>query len=363
MTGKNWEVGSTWYSSCNIDKEALSQDCDFSHITAEHITYLSTCRSAISLILEKEATGKRALVPSFTCHSVVAPFISNGCEVRSYPIKKNLEIDIEGFKSLVEEFKPDIILVHGYFGFNTLRSVQDYLDELKKEGVIIIEDVTQTMFSSFAHINASYHVGSIRKWLPIPDGAFLSKIKITNLVEDKEVVKAHIDAMQAKYEYIAHGRGKKEEIMPLFANAKAILNSRESVRAMSVHSHKYLSELSIGEFSKTRQSNYNRLAERLTRHSDIELILNECSKETVPFMLPVYICKNRMEFQKFMARHNVYPTIIWTCPEELAATLPDTSQAIYDEIICFYVDQRYDTTDMDKVADIIDSYYIHENEK
>lgn len=321
------------------------------------ITFLSTCRSAISIILSKIGAGKRALVPSFTCHSVISPFIKSGYEVQGYPLEGNLEIDVDGLSALVDNFNPDVILIHGYFGFDTVSKASEYLALCRERGIIVIEDMTQTLFSRFRHLDADYSIGSIRKWMPIPDGAFLSGLEIRELTEDTMLSKLKIEAMQGKYDYIFRGLGQKEDFMSEFSRAESMLDSRTEPYAISRFTLSALSTLDSRGFGDCRRCNYNCLVERLAIHPELSIIFPNASLNDVPFLLPLYMGEQRKDFQSYMARHNVYPTIIWTCPDELENKINPAMRQIYDRVLCFHVDQRYDEDDMNKVADIIDSYF------
>lgn len=354
----NWEVGSTWYVG-NFDSEIMSGKLTNTFENENKITFLSTCRSAISLILShiKVSSARRALVPSFTCHSVISPFTAAGYEVQCYPLTENLEIDLDGFSALVDNFHPDVILIHGYFGFDTVSKASEYLACCRERGIIVIEDMTQTMFSRFKHLEADYSIGSIRKWMPVPDGAFLCGLEIKGLREDTELTKEKISAMQAKHDYIFHGIGKKEEFIPKFSRAEHMLDSRTKPYAISRFTLSSLNSLDTREFSDSRRNNFNYLATRLSSHPELSVIFPNASCEDVPFLLPFYIREKRKDFQAYMAKHNVYPTIIWSCPEELINITDSVTQNIYARILCFHIDQRYNRNDMKKVADIIDSYF------
>ena len=167
--------------------------------------------------------------------------------------------------------------------------------------------------------------------------------------------------MDAKRDYILKNCGFKSEFMPLFSEAENILDSRDSMYAMSRYSTRYLSSLDLKKFSATRRENYLALSSRLKKHKEITVIFPELSAGVIPFLLPVYAPANRSDFQKFMAKHNVFPTIIWKCPEELIDSLDPKTRKIYDSIICFHIDQRYDKSDMEKVADIVDAYFQQNN--
>ncbi|MCM1142818.1 MAG: hypothetical protein NC453_29980 [Muribaculum sp.] len=356
MNCKNWEVGSTWYvrPTMPIYDESIDKQID---AQCRGTTFLSTCRSAIREILTTDRDVKRAFVPAFTCHSVIAPFNAMGIEVIPYPLKKDLSIDWNGLLDLAEKFSPEVILIHGYFGFNTTEGWYNPIGVLSRKSITVIEDLTQTMFSNYGFIASHFKVGSIRKWLPVPDGAFLKGLKIQNLTEDKELSDTKWEALLAKGEYIFAGKGEKSEFMPKFPEAESLLDSRNQAHSMSKLTYALIGRTDFDNLKSIRQSNYAHLVERLATHPQIKIIRPHLDDSEVPFLLPVYIEQNRSAFQKFMAEHNVFPTIIWKCPEELSGRINQDTNYIYDNILCFHVDQRYDATDMERVGDIVDLYF------
>lgn len=356
MNCKNWEVGSTWYVRPTMP--VYSEDID-KRIDAQHLdtTFLSTCRSAISEVLNTVKDVNRVFVPAFTCHSVISPFDAMGIEVLPYPVKKDLSIDWDGLLDLTEKFSPDVILIHGYFGFNTTKGWYNPIGILSRKGITIIEDLTQTMFSTYGFVESHFKVGSIRKWLPVPDGAFLNGLKIQDLTEDKELSDAKWKALLAKGEYIFADKGAKSEFMPKFSDAENLLDSRDQTHSMSKLTYALIGQTDFGYLKTIRQTNYAHLVERLAKHPEVKIIRHQLEESEIPFLLPVYIEQNRGEFQKFMAEHNVFPTIIWKCPEEFNGRINQDANYIYDHILCFHVDQRYDAADMEKVGDIVDLYF------
>lgn len=356
MKCTNWEVGSTWFAA---EPAADYHESEYNPLDryVTHGSYLSTCRSAIDCVLKNAGLTGTALIPAFTCHSVVQPFIDNGLNVVPYPINSNLTINLDTLRLLVEEHNPSAILVHGYFGLDTTSDARSLFEEFHGKGICIIEDMTQNMFSSFERIRSDYSLGSIRKWLPSPDGAFVSNIIVNGLRCDNELENAYLSAMLAKREYIVNGKGIKSEIMPLFGTAEGLLDSRTQPHAISNSTLQLLKQTNWTDFKQTRINNYNQLAKRLSRHSALKVIVKEASDREVPFMLPLLITQGRSEFQQYMAKHNVFPTVIWKCPDEFSQSIDPASKMIYDSILCFYIDQRYNSDDMAKVTDIVDSYF------
>lgn len=362
MNCKNWEVGSTWYVK---PVELIIRDGIDKCVNSRYpnITFFSTCRSAICEILSECADIKRALVPAFTCHSVIEPFLRYGVDIHAYQINTNLTIDQDDFLKLVNAFDPQIILIHGYFGIDTTKDDNGIIKKLMQKGIIIVEDTTQTMFSDYTHIPSTYKLGSLRKWFPIPDGAFITNISKVELAEDKELSEAKWNAMVLKGKYIFEGIGRKDEFMPLFKNAESLLDSRKHTAGMSKVSYALFSRYDISEIKQMRRANYQILSKRLKKHPEIKLIKEDLDCNETPFLLPVYIETIRGEFQDFLASHNVYPTIIWSVPHELHGKLNEDTKYIYDNILCFHIDQRYEQEDMDKVADIVDLYFKNKHEE
>lgn len=351
----NWEVGSTWYTypSLPIYPDNIS---GISNARYPDYTLLSTCRSAIGLVLNKLKDVRRAIVPSFTCHSVIEPFIERGISVKGFPIGHNLMVDWAQLISLAEEFKPQMVLIHGYFGFDTTADSYRYIAELKRKGIIIVEDRTQTMFSNFNHIYSDFRLGSIRKWMPIPDGAYLRGLGKEIFEEDTELSDAKWKAMTAKGECIYNGTGEKNVFTSYFKEAEELLDSRKKPYAMAKLSLALASRIKYPEFTTSRRENYKYLASHLNTLDWMTVIFPELPDNVVPFMLPVFVPEQRGGFQKYMAQHNVYPTIIWKCPEEFEGHIDTASRSIYDKILCFHIDQRYDLDDMRQVAGIASKF-------
>lgn len=141
---------------------------------AKDTHFLSTCRSAIAWILSKEISPKnrRVLLPGFTCHSVLEPCEKEGYEVYPYPVTSQLTVNWKEFLEVVNVVEPGVVILHAYFGFDTLGDCDAVIDSLQQRGIVVIEDRTQCVFSNFT-TRADFVVGSIRKWLPVPDGAFI----------------------------------------------------------------------------------------------------------------------------------------------------------------------------------------------
>lgn len=356
------EIGSTFFLPPKkidlLKKKSLKRP----NILNVDESYVSTCRSAIGLCLETLSVSRKvALLPAFTCESVIEPFIKSGYEVFPYSIGLNLNIIWDKFVKEIEEVKPSVVLTHPYFGFNTTEELREHVQELiLKRNIIFIEDMTQSMFSNFKPLPSSFHVGSIRKWMPIPDGAFTTA-PFLGKDEDKELVEAKMKALTEKGDYILNGKGKKEDYRNDFVKAEHILDSRKIAYSMSSVSRKIFSETDIQEIIKTRRINYAYLLNHIKNDSillkEVDIICEELSGDICPFHFPVFVKERRNTLQLFLAKNNIYATIIWKCPTEFEKKINKDDKYVYDHILCFHVDQRYNTDDMKRIVTTLHYFY------
>lgn len=348
-----YEIGSYFYFS----QEELDGNTQCLNPLNPEYTYLSTCRSAINEILSKTKNEKKiALLPAFTCHAVVEPFVKNGYDVVPYPINRDFLTSADEFLDVINKVEPDVVLIHDYFGFDSNKGLRDSgaIQSIEDKGTTVIIDQTQSMFSEYPQLQGNYVVGSIRKWLGVPDGAF-TNIKIDNLEEDSELIGAKCSAMNYKYAYLHKAEGEKENVLPLYKKAENILDAREQPYAMSEISKKLFQRMDLDQICRKRIDNYNSLSQGicLSEHIVIPHLLSEGE---IPFYFPIYVRKRRSDFQTYLAKHKVYATVIWGCPEEFENLIDYRAKDIYREILCIPCDQRYNSEDMEYICDLINTY-------
>lgn len=322
--------------------------------------YLSTCRSAIDLVLnECLDKNKVALLPGFTCHAVVEPFIKKGYEVIPYSITSDLKINIDDLEDKIENFQPSVILFHDYFGFDTNGCLRKsgFFNKVKKSGIKIINDQTQSMFSSYTRLVGDYYLGSIRKWMGIPDGAYLlGASKEYSIVYDEELEQAKVSAMIYKHDFLFKGEGTKEELLTKFRKAEVVLDSREKPYAISNITKALMNHYDIDELKWKRKINGQVLLESILKNDYLTSPFKNVKAEEVPFYIPIFVGKNRKAFQGYLAQNNVFATVIWGCPEEFVDRINDETQMIYDEILCIPCDQRYSVEDMKYICKLLNDY-------
>ena len=353
------EIGSAF---CTMESNKDENDCNPNiPINAfQNIAYYSSCRDAIREVLEieKKSSGV-AIVPPFTCHAVLQPFIEKGMDVLPYYIDKNLKICTKKTLELVEQVKPVCFLYHPYFGFEE-KEMTAIISKLKETGCLVIEDKTQTMFSNYTNAEPDYIVGSLRKWVEIPDGGFLSSQSL-NVQEARDsfdaLVELALSAMKMKCNYLINNIGDSSTYRNLFTQYEELLDNNENIYRMSRYAKNTLQNYKWEDFRNRRRDNYNALLDGLNTIKEIEIIYKSIDEETVPFMFPIYIWNGRKDLQSYLAANKIYATAIWACPEILEKRVSEEVHSIYDHILCLAIDQRYTEEDMKRVVLCIKDYY------
>lgn len=141
----------------------------------KQVRYYSLCREALLEIARHYKTNdKRVIIPAYTCQTVIDPFVQEGWECEYYDVSLDLRIKTESLISLSESFKPSICIVHPFYGADfTSEELQAIAHIKERIGCLMVEDITQCIFTTVQHDVFDVIVGSYRKWYSIPDGGFL----------------------------------------------------------------------------------------------------------------------------------------------------------------------------------------------
>lgn len=318
--------------------------------------YLSTGRSCIREILcELDITEKRAIVPAFTCESVIEPFIEAGYAIQPYSVNENLTINLRKLEKQISDFKPTVILFHRYFGFDTCKGIEKYIAQ---PGIITIEDETQFMFSEPRQTWADYQIGSIRKWGAFPDGAYL---KSTHQVieqpknEDTDFIDLEEKAMTMKQAFL-NKESTVTSYLQVFNEGRKYIDAQKNTFSISGRTNHALEALDVTGFINAHRSNAKILIDGLQGYSWFECVFKEVPEGITPFMIPILVHEGRKKFQSYLATQKIFATIIWGCPEVIQNQIGKTDKTIYDEILCIPCDHRYDGTDMIRILNAIKLY-------
>lgn len=318
--------------------------------------FTTSGRGAISqVLLDIAQQEKKALLPAFTCDSVIAPFLAHGYTVSFLDIPCDFRIGTKCFVEAVEKAAPTVILLHNYFGFDTFGRVTEQIAQLRKQGAVVIEDTTQSLYSTFGRLEADYQVGSFRKWAGLPDGGFALKKKGKFLKKpeqyDKQLEEARVAAMQAKFNYLFDGVGEKTAFLSLYTKAEKILEEQNAVYLMSKRAMAEQANLDINALKHRRRENFSYLMHNCTESSIIPAF-RELPDDAVPLYFPIFCHADRAQVQTKLRDKDIYAPIIWPKSSHVSIIEKNTEE-LYNKLLCLPCDQRYSLDDMKRITDCL----------
>lgn len=361
------EMGSNfWYNPENI-KGNTNITPEIYGIKGSDFLWLYSGRSsicfALKTILERNPElNKKALLPPYTCHTVFNPFYEYGFEVESYEIDKNFITSKEVLLKRVDEVKPSVVLLQRYFGFETLTSPKELVEELHNRGIIVIEDCTQTLFSNLETLDVDFYVASVRKYFGTPDGGFvvckegsLNKSDILDINVERS--NKYNEASKLKENYMNTFSGDKSIYYSMFGEAEEMLDVDKVFRKISQTSLMIQSQNDPEFIRKTRIRNYKLLYSELKACRGMRIILPEPSEDEAPLYFPIYVENDRKALQAHLRNSSIYAPIVWPRPDTLPSYLGEVADDFYNHVICLIIDQRYDEDDIRREAYRVNQYF------
>lgn len=322
----------------------------------------STGRTALKYILSFLKPTHPILLPSYMCVSICQPFNELGIPFQFYRIKKDLSIDIEFLLNMLNQKKYSALLFINYFGstqnHNQLRTIKKLYNKL-----VFIEDCTHSTFIPHLLEVSEYWgdivFGSLRKTLPVSDGAFIFKtksypIKQTKIADDGfSLLKNHGKQLRKLFINGLDNNTIENIYIDLLNIAEARISDKIPDTGISKIANKIINKLNLNRVFQTRQINYNYLFDKLNNDKQIQNVgycINKINKSEMPYMLPFYVVnKKRNKIRELMRNKGVFVSIIWSKIPEISVDDYIDTHNLGMNILCFPIDQRYNLEDMNNV--------------
>ena len=355
------EIGSNFWICPNEGKggKPLGTPFRFGYQGSDYV-WLSTGRSATRLVLQtieerNPKCKKVALLPPFTCHTVFEPFMDFDYEIHTLPLNPDLSINADDIVSCQEQYDAGIVLVHRYYGFDTLPGFNHAVLSLQKKGVIVIEDCTQCLYSSFSISEADYVVASIRKWCGVPDGGFaICKEGVFThkpTQEDSIMVETKRIASELKYQFLIEGKGDKPSFKAKYREGEALLDNQDGYYAIGQLSASIQAELNVEQLKRKRRENYRILLESIQNVNGVKVVFSSLPDDVVPLYFPLFV-DDREAIQDLLADNDIYAPVVWP-KEDNCPPIGEIANSVYRKILCMPIDQRYDVDDMRRIIEVI----------
>lgn len=300
------------------------------------VQYAQTGRqvlAALADILEHEGRDT-LLVPAYLCESMLVSFAPERWTFRPYEVTERLEIVPDDLVRIAEDCDPKrtAALTIAYFGAEPSVAHIEAVRELQLQGFRVIEDETHRVLGALTPLG-DYGFASLRKVLPVADGAYLRGVKSNLTLRDR----AHRgwEAMDLKR------AGELTQARVVFAEATDSLESNEDLSAVraSARTMRTIQELDYGYMRSQRRMNAQALQRSLFQNDRARLI----SAAEVPSHVVIQV-DDAMWTQSELAKRGIFCPIHWPKPARMG------SVPWHKGLLSLPIDHRYDAADMDRVG-------------
>jgi hypothetical protein len=346
-----WEVGSEfhWDPAALLSGEPPADAPGW--LPAPHALF-ATASGALCGLLRQLAPRGRLHAPSFFCMGV-AEALAARVPVAWY---RHLP-DGNGpqFESLRAQ-PGDVVLAQNLFG----RDARPPWDAwaAAHPAVTVVEDHTHDPFGGWAKASsAAYCVASLRKTLPIPDGALLWSPRGLDLPAPSygESVGAELKlaAMILKAAWLGGRAGSKPAFRALqLAGERALLGSAASATSLT---RAVLPLLDVRRLRSASTRNARELIAALPAQTDAWRVLGRVRADTAPFQVQL-LCTSEATRDALLTHLRmswIYAPVHWRQPRTQFWSGDDAAAECASRILTIPVDHRYEAADVRRVGDVL----------
>lgn len=347
---EHWEVGSEfdWSNDATILTGAGT-------LLPETYELFSTGRSVLLSIQHLLNSNQRRLrlhLPSFFCMDVA--------------VDLKTVFDLYWYQDLPTEQAPnfnslhplpgDLVLAVNFFGVRAGKVWQDWLRQ--HNDIILIEDHTHDPFSPWAQQStASYAMASLRKTLPIPDGAIIWSPQNMPLPQPSTAISSGADqklaAMLLKRAYLKGANISKDAYRLLQIQGEQYLSTETNCTA-SIFTSNILNCLNISELRQKREANIQQFIQLCLAktHSNWKPLFTTWPSGAVPFN-SILLFKNikiRENLRKFLIHQNIFATVHWQQPFREFTSSDPAAINLSNHILTIPTDHRYSCNDIARIT-------------
>lgn len=300
---------------------------------------LANARSGIYIVIE-ELRPTRVWMPSYLCGAMLEAVRTTPVEF--YPVDRNLSI--ANLNGIAER---DLVIVIDYFGFPASTQL---IDDVKSRGAWVLEDACQALLTRGVGQHSDFVLFSPRKFLSVPDGGILTSRGGSSL-NDVHLEAAPPDWVLKAFEAVLLRRefdlyGGERRWFRLFQQIEqqcpvGYFEMSGVAKMLLFHAFDYAA------IAQRRRENYLRLKQHLAGIA----LFPDLPPDVVPLGFPIRLeARDRVREALFAAQ--IYPPIHWPVADIVPEQFAESHQ-LNREMMTLPCDQRYDSSDMDRMAEII----------
>lgn len=346
----------------------------FKHFDYSDLAHTMSGRCALlHIIYDIQALNKdkrlSVYFPSYTCETVLAPFVRANFHIRFYEIDEHFRPHFEN-----RYLTSDVLFLTGYYGFDSYENY--YLDGEAKHGIQllanlakdnhsrIILDLTHSLFSANPiPCDWDYALASLRKWISIPAGGLAFKnqgnFQIPLAAEDK----SHLEqrSLALRLASLAYDREDKDlygAADSIFWKAEYALRDSFNNNASDQNSVMILESTDFNAIITKRRENYSYLLEHLPRSRSTEdsllwQIAFPVLKQTACPSHFTILTDYQQELKDFFEAKKIHTKIFWPSLPGLAPEYQKSAERITQRVLSLPCDQYCSPEDMERIVHIL----------
>lgn len=317
--------------------------------------YLVNARAGLSLVLKALKEYDEIYIPNFLCEDVYQTILKSNKKINTYILDSIFEYSI-GLEEIRN--RKFIVYVSNYYGLSNENKLFEVINKLRSNNTVyVIYDITHNLYSCIPNKEVDTYISSLRKWLAMPDGAFLAtnlKVKTIDKVMSEQNIDNFIKASYLKGLYINCSKINFDSnyYRNIFEKCEKAICEIFEPYVMSLESKTIFENYNHCKM-KQRLKNYNFLVKNI-KNDHLDLIFNKKQRNIVPFVCPIK-SRRRDELRKYLMQNEVYCAIHW-----MQDYLKDsqTYNNLGEEIISIPIDQRYKIKDMKHLVKILNNFGV-----
>lgn len=304
---------------------------------------LANARSGIRILLDL-LSPHQVWMPSYLCNTMLEAIDTETTTIKFYEVNSCLQISSLNWLDDVKH--NDLVTVIDYFGFPC---DLPWAECVKSQGAWILKDASQALLSDNICQFADFVLYSPRKFLGVPDGGILRfnyNIELNDIHLKHPPAKWWLKAFSASVLRREFDQNSSDPSwFRLFQEANA--ESPIGPYAMSELSQVLLKHcFNYSKIAQRRVENYQVLSKLLSNFT----IFPNLSPKVVPLGFPMRVkCRDKVRQKLF--EHQIYPPVHWPIPKKVPMDFKESHQ-LADEIMTLPCDQRYNTADMERMAQL-----------
>ena len=235
----------------------------------------------------------------------MAPFRNRNCNIYFYDLQLNLQVNRDSIVDIINKNNINIFFWINYFGF-----FQEGIDYIKKNtnNVIFIEDNTHSFLSREKKFKPDISFASLRKLLPITDGAFIETDLFENSFKSKNQNYSDIFSIASYFKnsflFKDYNVSRRK-----YDTKKEIKNEEHKYYSISRISKFLLNRLEFENVINIRRNNFLKWSLFLKEHNVFQLF-PVLKKTTCPYGVIVLIPQRDLVINE-LKKKNIYLKVDW----------------------------------------------------